>query len=788
MSADHIAPTQAGYTLDFRHKVSDITDGDFQLGGASPRGDTIAFTNYYVIRNGRPSIPVMGEFHFARFPRQYWESELRKIQAGGVSIVASYIFWIHVEEEEGIFDWAGDYNVRAFVEACQSVGLEVLLRIGPFAHGECRNGGLPDWLYGRAIRVRSNDERYLFYVRRFFAEVAKQVAGLLFKDGGPIIGIQLENEYMHAGAPWEVPFKPGSEWVPGGSDGVQHLEALKQLALEAGLDAPIYSCTAWGEGTPIPEHGFLPMQGSYAFRPWSPDPAYQQEPTREFLFRDCQRQPLADGTAHYDATRYPYAHCELGSGIQVTYHHRPAVPPESVQAHAIVTLGGGANWLGYYMYHGGSNPIGKHAYLHEFTVPRISYDFQAPVREYGQLNESYHRLRALHLFLDAFGEKLAPMAVSLPDGVAPIAPEDTDTVRYAARSRDGSGFLFLNNYQDHVAMRDHKEVRFLLELPEESLALPQMQGLTLGKNVSTILPFNLRLDGGVLLKYATAQPLTLLRSPEQTTYVFFAPEGMHTEFALQRETYQSIEVTSGTLREDQSLGYILVEPGPGCCVQITATDGTQVQLLVLTQEQAHTCWKGQVAGQERLILSNALVLFHQDSLELTWRGQEATDLTIYPPLKEAPVAPKGTLAETGEGFFTRYTLALPAHQAEPSVKQQSDESFSIGIPAILQDGVQDVFLRIDYLGDTGQAFLDGRLVSDHFYYGLPWEIGLKRFVIPEQERELIVRLSPLSPDAAAARYFPSKMAFHTADNGAALLKMNSITILPEYQAVLVLHR
>lgn len=788
LSADQNLRLSEGYALDLKQPIPDIIEGDFQLGGVSPHGETIAFTNYYLTRNGQPCIPVMGEFHFSRFPRQYWADELRKMQAGGINIVSTYIFWVQVEEEEGIFDWLGNADVRAFVEACQSVGLEVLLRIGPFVHAEIRNGGFPDWLYGRAVRVRSNDERYLFYVKRFFAEVAKQVSGLLFQDGGPIIGIQIENEYMHAGAPWEVTFRQGSEWVPGGADGVAHLEALKDLALEVGLRAPIYTCTAWGEGTPVPEHGFLPMQGGYAFRPWNPDPAYRQEPTREFLFRDCQRQPIADGTAIYDATRYPYAQGELGGGIQITYHHRPMVPPESVQAHAIVSLGGGANWLGYYMYHGGSTPVGKHSYLNEFTVPRISYDFQAPLREFGQPGASYHHLRALHLFLEAFGETLAPMAVVLPAGADQITLEDTERLRYAARHKDGAGFLFLNNYQDHVAMRDHEEIRLCLELPDESLVFPQAQGLTLRKGVSAILPFNMRLEGGVLLKYATAQPLTLLRTPEQTIYVFFTPEGMHTELAFDCATYQAIEVVGGSCQEDETLGHVSVEPGLNCSVQITGTDGTLMQVLVLTQDWAHACWKTHISGQERLILSDVLVLVEENRLELSWRGEASASLAIYPPL-DAGISPaKGTLSATVDGFFTRYTLTVPKSKLNLSIQQLSADCFAVQIPATLLDEQQDAFLCIDYVGDMGHAYLDGRLVSDHFSHGSPWEIGLKRFVAPERDQELIIRLSPLRPDTAARRYFPTGMAFRPIEDGTALLTVNSITLVPEYHVTLALPR
>ncbi len=238
MHADHSLTRRREYVLDLKQNTLSITPGNMQLGGSVPQGDTIAFTNYYIMRNGRPWLPIMGEFHFSRFPHQHWKHELRKMQAGGIDIVATYVLWIHVEEEEGVFDWSGDRNVRAFIEACAELGLRVLLRIGPFVHAECRNGGLPDWLYGRAIPVRSNDERYLFYVRRLFSEIATQVSGLGFKDGGPIIGIQIENEYGHSGAPWEATYRQGSAWVSPGTDGVAHMQILKQIAIDVGLEAP----------------------------------------------------------------------------------------------------------------------------------------------------------------------------------------------------------------------------------------------------------------------------------------------------------------------------------------------------------------------------------------------------------------------------------------------------------------------------------------------------------------------------------------------------------------------
>jgi beta-galactosidase GanA len=114
--------------------------------GTNPAGVEIAANNRYLTRSGAPWLPVMGEFHFSRFPAEAWEDGLLKIKAGGITIAATYIFWIHIEEIDGQYDWTGSHNLRRFVELCGRVGLYAYPRIGPWAHGECRNGGFPDWL------------------------------------------------------------------------------------------------------------------------------------------------------------------------------------------------------------------------------------------------------------------------------------------------------------------------------------------------------------------------------------------------------------------------------------------------------------------------------------------------------------------------------------------------------------------------------------------------------------------------------------------------------------------
>ena len=111
------------------------------------------------------------------------------MKAAGIDIVATYIFWIHHEEVEGEWDWSGRRCLRGFAELCARNGLYLYPRIGPWAHGECRNGGFPDWLLRKCPVVRADDPTYLGYVERFYGQIYAQLEGLLFKDGGPVIGI-----------------------------------------------------------------------------------------------------------------------------------------------------------------------------------------------------------------------------------------------------------------------------------------------------------------------------------------------------------------------------------------------------------------------------------------------------------------------------------------------------------------------------------------------------------------------------------------------------------------------
>lgn len=146
--------------------------------------------------NGEPFVIKAAELHYPRIPRPYWEHRIKMCKALGMNTICLYVFWNFHEEEEGIFDFGGQADLAEFCRLCQENGMYVILRPGPYVCAEWEMGGLPWWLLkNEHIRLREDDTAFLNYVDRFEHEVALQVGDMTIDKGGPIIMIQVENEY-----------------------------------------------------------------------------------------------------------------------------------------------------------------------------------------------------------------------------------------------------------------------------------------------------------------------------------------------------------------------------------------------------------------------------------------------------------------------------------------------------------------------------------------------------------------------------------------------------------------
>src|ERR1035437_1702445 len=134
-----LANAQNVLSVDASNVGREVKPGHFKMGNPGLPGHELLINNQYMTIGGKPVIPVMGEMHFSRYPKDQWEDAILKMKATGINIIAFYVIWIHHKEIEGQFDWSGNKDIRSFIKLCQKHGMLVYPRIGPWAHGEVRN-------------------------------------------------------------------------------------------------------------------------------------------------------------------------------------------------------------------------------------------------------------------------------------------------------------------------------------------------------------------------------------------------------------------------------------------------------------------------------------------------------------------------------------------------------------------------------------------------------------------------------------------------------------------------
>lgn len=629
------------------------------MGGKNPKGEEINVTSRYFTRNGKPWIGVMGEFHFSRYSRENWHRELAKMKAGGITIVSTYLFWIYHEEIEGKMDFGGDNDIRAFIEECKDVGLDVVIRIGPWAHGECRNGGFPDWLLKKDYKLRDNNEEYLAIVKKWYQSIYNEVKGLFYKDGGNIIAVQIENEFV---------------------DNAEHLAKLKEIAVECGFIAPIYTVTGWNSasGAKIPVDEVVPVFGGYCEAPWenhmnrlSPSPHYFFNRMRNdsAIGTDLIAKTQSDGW-QLPYERYPFATCELGGGIEVTHHRRPIIKPMDIYAVSLVKLGDGNNLVGYYMYHGGTNKIGELSTFNETKAtgypndyPILSYDFQAPLSEYGEVREQYGLLNMLHMFVNDFGEEFAPM-IAVDSGNT-VAADDTNSLRYGMRTNGKSGFVFVNHYQRLTELADIENA----VISAENVEFPPID---VKGEVSFFMPFNMKM-GDSVLEYATAQPLCKC----DDTYFFAEIPNIKAEYKFSKGSANIVTVPFENAKYMRKLNGTVYICG-GC--NLYEENGQ----IYSVEDGEYICQK--------------------------WNGSEFETLTIVQSAKQSNVEITGVENAPFE----------PKYKEELCIGGERELTWK----KINVDGRYG-FAEIDYVGDVAQIYADGELVADDYYYGKTWRVPCK---------------------------------------------------------------
>jgi len=591
---------KAQYEMDLK-KINVAPLNYLNKESVGPKGQEIKVNNLYMEQEGRPTLPVMGEFHYVRMDHRYWRDALLKMKASGVNMVSTYVMWSLHEEIEGQENWSGNHDLRKFILLCAELRMQVHLRMGPYCNAEIQHGALPDWIVNnKALVTRSNDPLYLNYSRKWYQSVYKQVKGLFYKSGGPIIAVQLENEFVKKGLV------------------ISHLLNLKKLAVDIGFDVPLYTMTHWMDSE-YPKGEIVPYAGFYIETPWVTNNG-KMTPATNFEYFTYNR--LSDnigtdiikvegGVESFDGSKSdsPFFTCEIGVGAPSFYHRRAIVPEGMAGENINLRLGTGVNLMGYYMYVGGTNPRGvKNTYG---NGPYFGYDYQAPIREFGTLGVVMKETKKLNYFMNEFGSNIAPMLAYLP-----VSNKDKDNLQWSVRSDGQSGYVFVSNHLYRYDRPQFDQVQFNLKLKNETLTFPRKPVSIINKSYF-LWPFNLDMQG-VTLKYGTVQPITTHREGQITSYFFFEDDAISAEYLIDANRVKTVTAKGAKVTKEKK-GYFVsdIVAGKESILTITKNDGQQIRLVTLTQEQSDYIWKGQQNQKDFVAITSSSLVIDDDNIKIT---------------------------------------------------------------------------------------------------------------------------------------------------------------------------
>jgi|JFJP01.1.fsa_nt_gi hypothetical protein len=683
-----VSQAQTIYSIDVSNSISKVQPGHFKMGNAGTIGKEIIINNRFLSIGGIPQIPVMGEMQFSRIDGQRWEDVILKMKAAGINIIATYIFWIHHEEIEGQFDWSGNKDFRSFVQLCAKHDMLIAARIGPWVHGEVRNGGTPDWiLTKKLLKNRTNDPVYQFYVSRFYQQIGEQLHGLFYKNDGPVMTIQLENEYTK------------------GKSGEAHIKWLKETAIHYGMDVPMYTVTGWGDGS-VPAGEVIPMWGGYPDQPWDPT-IEKMKSCIDFEFNPFRNDDkIGNGLAkkkeqYMDYSDEPFFTCEMGLGVQTTKHRRTVINQYDGLALATSRIGAGSNLLGFYVFAGGSNPTGALTAMNEdmdetgnwSETPAISYDFQAAISESGFLAPSYYQSKKLNYFLNEFGTILAPME--------PFFSSVKDGFQYAVRADEKSAFVFGINYCRFEAKPKREKVQFKVQLSREEVIFPS-KPIDIEDSTIFIWPVNMEING-LTLKYATAQPLCKISgSDKEQIWVFFQNLKTSSEFCFDTTGIQTIETEYGNVKKSNRnwiIGDLI--PGKQCIINLTGTNGKKQKILLLTHIDALHFWILKDHDKKHFLLSDETLYLDGDVLTISGsRNNQKISLL------DGGCAVIGMQQSASDGIFTVYENTVEAKTLQPDI-----------IPVKLLDEALWLKTSVDYIDAKNKLY--HKLFVKEFNLGNP---------------------------------------------------------------------
>ncbi|MBC8170358.1 MAG: beta-galactosidase, partial [Anaerolineae bacterium] len=341
---------------------------------------------------------LSGAVHYPRSTPEMWSQLMQRSKAAGLNTIETYVFWNLHERQRGVFDFSERLNLYHFCELAQAHDLYVILRIGPYICAETSYGGLPIWLRDLpGIQMRTCNEPFMREVDRWVRYLVRYLSPLFAPNGGPIILTQIENEYDNIAPTYA-------------EEGQKYLEWISQLAVSLDVGIPWVMCHGAGAGTIGTINDFYGHKGL--------ERHYREHPDQPALWTEAW-------PGWYNVYGYPQ---HVRSPQDVAY----------AVARFFAASGAGVN---YYMWHGGTNFNREAMYLQA-----TSYDFDAPLDEYGLLTTKSNHLKRLHHILHDLSGLL--LDVEQPD-VENLGP---DQVAFRHRSQQGSVLFLCNDAKETASV------------------------------------------------------------------------------------------------------------------------------------------------------------------------------------------------------------------------------------------------------------------------------------------------------------------------------------------------
>lgn len=301
---------------------------------------------------------ISGAMHYFRIPREYWHDRLLKLKECGFNTVETYTCWNLHEPKENIFDFSGMLDLEAYIDIAKELGLNVILRPGPYICAEWEMGGLPAWLLNYPnLTIRCNDELFISKVERYYNELLGRIVPKLSTNGGNIIMMQIENEYGSYG------------------DDHEYMQRIADIYKKAGVDCLLF--TSDGASSSMLQGGTLPEYPCVA--------NFGSRPNENFKVLNNFRpdQPLMCG--------------EYWVGwFDHWYEKHHVRDPKEVAKLFKDMIDCGAS-LNFYMFHGGTNfgYMNGANYYDKYEPTITSYDYNALLSEAGDLTPAYFEVRKI---------------------------------------------------------------------------------------------------------------------------------------------------------------------------------------------------------------------------------------------------------------------------------------------------------------------------------------------------------------------------------------------------------